>query len=79
MKKMVTKVIDKGITDIGKLYEAYYSFTLWKRFNSEAKMNQWIENTKKKYSLNYEPEITIYEMVGSQINEDKLEVLYKEI
>ena len=50
---------------IEKYYQAKFSWSLVKDFTSKAKMEEWINNTKKKYSFNYEPEIKVFKKINS--------------
>ena len=49
---------------VNKFYQVKFSCSLVKDFTDKAKMEEWIINTKKKYSLNYEPEIKVFKKIG---------------
>ena len=50
---------------IEKYYRAKFSWVLTKDFINKTKMEEWINNTKKKYSFNYEPEIKVFKKINS--------------
>lgn len=61
MKSWVTR---KHNDRVNKFYRATFSFVVTKDFTDEAKMEEWINYTKKKYSFNYEPEIKVFKKIG---------------
>lgn len=50
---------------IEKYYRAKFSFVITKDFTDKSKMEEWVNNTKKKYSFNYEPEIKVFKKINS--------------
>lgn len=80
MKELKCIYVGKNETnDYSILYEAKFSFSTIRQFYSEAKMNEWIENTKKTHSFNYEPEIKVFKRVIRIVTNGKLQDIYEEV
>ena len=62
MKNWVNKPHNKTVDTY---YQAKFDWFLVKDFASKAKMEQWVNDTKKRYSFNYEPEIKVFKKINS--------------
>lgn len=62
MKEWINKPHNKSIE---KYYRVKFSYSLVKDFTDKSKMEEWIKNTKEKYSFNYEPEIKVFKKINS--------------
>ena len=70
MKEWINKPHNKMVDTY---YRAKFSYSLVKDFASKAKMEEWVNNTKKRYSFNYEPEIKVFKKINSSSEWDTYE------
>lgn len=70
MKNWVNKPHNKMVDTY---YQAKFSWGLVKDFASKEKMEEWIKNTKEKYSFDHEPEIKVFKKINSSSKWDTYE------
>lgn len=77
MKEWISRPYNKYLNTY---YVAKFSWFTFKGFVDKAKMEEWIENTKKKYSFNYEPEIKEFKKINTIKNNDgRMWDVYEEV